>query len=86
MLAWQQFDGEVVLRNAATGNTHLLEGLSADVLGALLESGDALSVPDLTARLGGGPMSGDDGREWQAAIQEVLNELHRLGLAEPLSS
>jgi PqqD family protein of HPr-rel-A system len=79
-LAWREFDGELVVRNARTGSTHLLTPFASAVLRVLLETGGGVSVPDLVARLGEG-----DGSQSTLfpAIEAVLTEFQRLGLAEP---
>jgi PqqD family protein of HPr-rel-A system len=83
-LAWHRFDEEIVVRNARTGSTHLLEPLSAQVFLALMEAGDDLSVEALQERLAGAE-PGDNGTdEWRTAISAVLSEFQRLGLAESL--
>jgi PqqD family protein of HPr-rel-A system len=84
-LAWRDFEGEIVVRNARTGSTHLLEQFPAEVLRTLIEAGGSLSVPDLMARMGTSAADGENVEEWSTAIQEVLSELGRLGLAEPHS-
>jgi PqqD family protein of HPr-rel-A system len=81
-LAWRDFDGEIVVRNARTGSTHHLEALASEVFRALLESQAPLSVADLEALLREGTEVEDNGAEWAAPIQEVLTQFERLGLAE----
>jgi PqqD family protein of HPr-rel-A system len=72
----------VVVRNARSGSTHLLEALAGEVLMALIEAGAGLTVHDLVARFCAEPAS-DENAEWPDAIQSVLSEFRRLGLAEP---
>ncbi|HVC11498.1 MAG TPA: HPr-rel-A system PqqD family peptide chaperone [Burkholderiales bacterium] len=79
-LIWRELDGELVVRNARTGNTHLLEPLAAEVLRALTEAQAGLTVADLVARLRDDAATED---EWSGAIEAVLTEFERLGLAEP---
>ena len=78
-LAWRHFDGQSVVHNARTGNTHLLEGLPAELLGLIAE-GSALSAADLAAQLVDGE---EASAQWEAEILKVLVELERLGLLEP---
>jgi PqqD family protein of HPr-rel-A system len=85
-LAWRDFDGQSVVRNAHTGSTHLLEAFPAEVLRTLVEVGDFLSAAEVAARLAGEPAGGDDFEEWEIAIQKMLKEFERLGLAEPQSA
>lgn len=82
-LARQDFDGDIVVRNARTGSTHLLEGFTAEVLYTLMEAEGPLSVADLEARLRLRCMRVEDDEQWSTAIEQVLNEFHHLGLAEP---
>jgi PqqD family protein of HPr-rel-A system len=84
-LAWHDFEGEAVLRNARTGSTHLLDRFPAEVLRVLIEARAALSVREILERLGETPDAGDDIGQWETAVQEVLSELRRLELAEPQS-
>ena len=67
------------MRNAASGSTHLLGPLAAEVLQALVAAPADLRVADLAARLRDDTASE---AQWHAAIQEVLAEFERLGLAE----
>ena len=82
-IVWREWDGEVVVRNECSGSSHLLGPLAGRVLQVLLEADGALSVGAIAARL-------DDQQgiavnsEWCAAIDEVLSEFHRLGLAWPV--
>jgi PqqD family protein of HPr-rel-A system len=82
-LVWRDFAGEVVVRNARTGSTHLLDPFPAEVLRTLIETGGSMGLQDLLARMGPSAAGEGDEEEWSKAIQEVLSELERLGLAEP---
>ena len=82
-LARQDFDGDIVVRNARTGSTHLLEGLTAEVLRTLMQAEGPLSVADLEAQLRLRCMRVEDDEQWSTAIEQVLNEFQHLGLAEP---
>jgi len=82
-LAWRQFEDEIVVRNARTASTHHLESLSAEVLLALIQVDGPVTVEELAARLG---LEGDNAADqWRSAIQEVLREFERVGLAEPVT-
>jgi PqqD family protein of HPr-rel-A system len=72
----------VVVHNARSGNTHLLESLAGEVLMALVEARAGMNLNDLVARFCSGPAS-EESAEWSDAIQSVLSEFQRLGLAEP---
>ena len=50
-LIWRELDGDLVVRNARSGSTHLLEPLAGEVLRVLAEASAGMSVPDLVARL-----------------------------------
>ncbi len=73
----REWDGEFVVRNEQTGSSHLLGLLAGRVLGILLETDDRLEVAEIAARLGALGTS-----EAPDAIDEVLAEFRRLGLAE----
>jgi PqqD family protein of HPr-rel-A system len=81
-IAWREWDGEFVVRNERTGSTHLLGPLAGSVLQILLEGDGALSIADISAALGDHPaaMAAPDR---YAAVDAVLSEFKRLGLAEP---
>ena len=71
-LAWRELEGEIVLRNAHTGSTHLVGALAAEVLRALIAARAGVALGELAARLPGE----------RTAIEEVLRDFERLGLAE----
>jgi PqqD family protein of HPr-rel-A system len=79
-LIWRELDGELAVRNATSGSTHLLEPLASAVLRTLIEADAGLSVAELVAALREDAGAQD---EWRAAIEAVLSEFQRLGLAEP---
>lgn len=78
-LSWRELEGELVVRNAQTGSTHLLEPLAGEAFRVLMAAGGQLSVPELVAQLRS-PEEPED--EWYAAVESVLEEFRRLGLAE----
>ena len=80
-LAWHSFEDELVVRNAQTGNTHLLEPLSAQIFLALLKGKGPMGIDDLRARVAGSEPGDNSNDEWRTAILAVLNEFQRLGLA-----
>jgi PqqD family protein of HPr-rel-A system len=80
-VVWREWDGEFVVRNERSGSTHLLAPLAGSVLQVLLEADGALSVADMAARLGDPAAAA--GPEGYAAIDAVLSEFKRLGLAQP---
>ena len=81
-IVWREWDGEFVVRNERSGSSHLLGTLAGEVLQVLLCADRALSGADIAARLGKEQVvaAGADGC---AALDEVLSEFHRLGLAAP---
>jgi PqqD family protein of HPr-rel-A system len=79
-VAWREWDGELVVRNEQTGSTHLLGALAAEILKLLLAAPSGLDSAELTARLGDFDRSI---RPDTRAIEEVLAEFGRLGLARP---
>jgi PqqD family protein of HPr-rel-A system len=83
-IAWREFDGVIVVRNARTGSTHLLERFPAQVLRTLMAADGPMNVPELEARLRLPAPSDEDGAQWSTAIEEVLRDFNRLGLVEPV--
>jgi PqqD family protein of HPr-rel-A system len=84
-IVWREWDGEFVVRNERTGSTHLLGTLAGSVLQILLQAGAPLSIADIAVRLGDQGSTAAAGSEDYAAIDSVLSEFTRLGLAEPQS-
>ena len=78
-LAWHDLDGEIVVRNTATGSTHLLAESAGEVFRLLSESRDDLTLQDVAARLTAAGLPED---ECYAYAQAALEEFKRLGLAE----
>lgn len=76
LLALRNFHGELVVRNAATGSTHLLQPLAAEVFARLMETRQGLTAKELAGMLN------DDEASATAAMEQLLDELKRLGLAE----
>jgi hypothetical protein len=70
-LSWRELEGELVVRNACTGSTHLLNSLAGEVFRALVEAEAGIGVAELTARLD----------EDTSSIEAVLADFERLGLA-----
>ena len=72
----------MVVRNARTGSTHLLERFPAEVLRTMMEAAGPMSVPELEERLNLRAAGDEDGAQWSMAIEQVLQDFHRLGLVE----
>ena len=84
-LDWREWDGEFVVRNERSGSSHLLGPLAGQVLQVLLDVPGGLSVAEIAARLSAEPAE-TVANEWRVAVEEVLIEFRRLGLAEPQPS
>lgn len=78
-LAFREWDGEAVLYNDLSGNTHLLDGGAIDVLQAL-RPGPA-DAATLAARLAG--HADADGDDLSAVIEDIVTMLASLDLVEP---
>ena len=78
-LACREWDGEAVLYNDLSGNTHLLDGAALDLLHALcVQPADAAT---LAVRLADHFDAGDD--DLVSLIDDVLATLAGLDLIEP---
>jgi PqqD family protein of HPr-rel-A system len=84
-LQFREWDDHIVVRNDQSGSTHLLGPLAGRVLQMLVEGDCAKTINDLAARLNEEP-SEVDGSDWPTAIEAILSEFQRLGLAEPEST
>ena len=82
MLSWRELDGELVVRNAQTGNTHLLSPLAGEVLRILLEANESMTATEIADRLDGEEAAQT---EWPKAVAEVLPTLERQGLVRRLA-
>lgn len=80
LLAFREWDGEAVLYNDLSGNTHLLDGGAVEVLLAL--RAEPLEAATLAARLADRFDAGGDALA--AAIEDMLIDLAGLDLVEPL--
>jgi PqqD family protein of HPr-rel-A system len=78
-LVFREWDGEAVLYNDLSGNTHLLDGGAIEVLQAL-RAGPA-DAATLAARLAGRFEA--DADELSAVIEDMLAGLAGLDLVEP---
>lgn len=81
-IVWREWDGEFVVRNERSGSSHLLDTLAGRVLQVLLRADRALGSADIASRLGEGEVVAIDA-DGCVAIDVVLSEFHRLGLAAP---
>jgi PqqD family protein of HPr-rel-A system len=79
-LAFREWDGEAVLYNDLSGNTHLLDGGAVDILQALRHA--PADAPALASVLAG--RFDADPTELSSMIEEVLADLAGLDLVEAL--
>lgn len=79
-LAFREWDGEAVLYNDLSGNTHLLDGGAVDVLLALRAG--PLDADALAAHLA--DRFDADADALPAAIEDMLTDLAKLDLVESL--
>ena len=77
----REWDGEFVVRNEQTGNTHLLHLLAGRVLTILLQADEALEPSQVVARLEAASPAAE-ASDAEHAVEEVLGEFRRLGLAD----
>jgi PqqD family protein of HPr-rel-A system len=78
-LACREWDGEAVLYNDLSGNTHLLDGAALDLLHALRDQ--PADAATLAARLADHVDAGDD--DLVSLIDDMLAALAGLDLIEP---
>ena len=81
-IVWHQWDGDYVVFNPDSGNTHLLDIASGEVLVAL--QAGAASTEHLAARLADLLDLGKD-QTMTSAVRHILETLSGLGLVEPAS-
>ena len=79
-LAWRQWDGELVVYNPVSGATHVLDIASSEVLRGLIEA--PAGRDGLAGRLAA-LLDVDLNAETLSATDKILEDLDRLGLAEP---
>ena len=79
-LRWRELDGELVVRNALTGHTHLLSPLAGEVLRLLHETNETMTTEEIFLRLGG---SAEEGQGAAEALAEALDRLAHMGLVQP---
>jgi PqqD family protein of HPr-rel-A system len=79
-IVWHEWNDEYVVRNELTGSTHLLGPLAGRVLQVLLHADGAMSMAQIAGRLG--DLTAGDEADPFFAIETVLSEFVRLGLAE----
>ena len=71
LLIWRELDGELAVRNAASGNTHLLDPLGASVLRLLLDNNEPMTAAEIAQHFAG-----------DAGLDDTMAELERLGLIQ----
>ena len=80
-IVWREWDGEFVVRNERSGSTHMLAPLAGAVLQVLLGADGALSNAEIVSGLGD-QLAALEVSDRCDAIDAVLSEFRRLGLAE----
>lgn len=80
-VALREFDGEFVVRNESTGNSHLLGLLAGRVLVVLLDARGSLDAAEIASHLDTTVSPVETGEAYDA-VEEVLAEFCRLGLAD----
>ena len=81
-MPWRCWDGEYVVFNPASGQTHILDIASGELLLGLMERPTGRA--DLCARLGAF-LEVDNGADLEAAVSRILGSLEDLGLIEPVA-
>lgn len=79
-LSWRCWDGEYVVFNPASGNTHILDIASGEILMCLLDG--RTGTETVSARLAA-LLEVDNDAEAEAAATRILDSLAELGLIEP---
>jgi PqqD family protein of HPr-rel-A system len=79
-LLWCAWEGEIVVYNDASGDTHRLDPLAAEAFEALLEG--PADLPALAERVARS-LGVEGALEMGSALAVVLGRFHRLGLTEP---
>ena len=81
-LLWREWEGENVVFNLNSGNTHLLNPATVDVL-RLLEK-ETLGAEEISARLISEVGVSSDEEEVVKNVETLLMNLDNLGLVEPV--
>jgi len=79
-LVWREWEGQLVVRNARSGSTHLLSPSGTKVLLGLIGSEHGLEIAEIASQLF---ELRDGGTEEMAGLEALLAEFEKLGLAEP---
>ena len=82
-LHWRHWDDRYLLFNAASGQTHLLTEMGANVLFALQER--ALTNTDLEAAIATPDSVSQADETFRQQLVATLEEMYSLGLIKPLS-
>jgi PqqD family protein of HPr-rel-A system len=81
-LLWRQWEGETVVFNVSSGNTHLMSTTAVEVLRLIKK--DALTAEEISRRLM--TSAGDScDEEVVTNVENLLRNLDHLGLIEPVS-
>lgn len=78
-LQWRNWDDEFVVYNSGSGDTHLLDPVAAKALQSLeQESADLSKLVDRVS----GSMEIEPDTEFSAYLEQLLSDLHKLGLIQ----
>jgi PqqD family protein of HPr-rel-A system len=82
-LIWREWEGQLVVRNARSGSTHLLSPSGTTVLLALIRAGCGMDVSELALQhFGVKSIDSEEG----VGLVAVLEKLEELGLVEPAAA
>lgn len=81
-LFWRSWDGEHIVYNSGSGDTHLLDSLAAEALRRLER---APATPAELESWAAADVEADSVPEIPGYIARLLGQLHALGLIEPLA-
>lgn len=81
-LLWRAWEGEIVVYNDASGDTHHLDPLAAEAFEALLEA--PTNMAGLTSRIAES-LGVEKTAELDDALMRIVGRFHSFGLIEPVS-
>ena len=79
-VAWREWDGEVVLYDDATGDTHHLDALGGEVLLTLIAHPQGIRITQILRDIGDG-IDDPDVVRLASEVERVLARLAEVGLA-----
>lgn len=81
-LLWRAWEGEIVVYNDASGDTHHLDPLAAEAFEAFLEA--PIDTAGLTSRIAES-LGVEKTTELGDALTKIVERFHSFGLIEPVS-